>query len=1141
MQNEKKKRIIGSHKTAKESRWVPPPALKRGESNDLELYHNIPREDPYRWLEDKKSHKVKHVIEEENQYVESFFQQHHPNLRKQLFQEMKSRWKENETSIPVVSGPYWYYTRFVPNAEYPIHCRRPYSLKDSINIDFLEELRKYWKTHPFGDFPFYSDEEVFFDPNLLLFELEVDALEIGEMDFSPDHRQLAVMIDLSEGEEVYTLFIFEVCDVNVKSWLAHSCGKTGKRGCMTEGPNTGDNEHQSIYEVLLNEVAFQHSSSTIHSSCSESRTNRKSKTTITTSGKCKSFSGTKNSSHTSRRAFLIEQAKKKFVLGKRSEERKGAGASLLPHHRLLHRISQFSMGAEVMWIGPQALLYVGLDETLRPYQLIYHDLTITPVENPLATVVCFEEEEEAFGVGNLCTTADGLFLMFDASSEDISVWYVCPLSLKFKDGVFTSVCPLQTSDTLNASRPTHFGQRRFISGIPVVMQNLEKYPLEEYSGRSLASVTCVRPREGLQEGERLTYDVEHSWCLLGPSRGGWIVVSNLNNCTNFTLFCVPDQPFSALDSQELMVVEGSTFSNWLPLCAYDELLKVEGVDISPTFILVSVRRRGIATTLFSPITVLWNWWQQAEPLLSEEKGNREALPTLQWSSFLDLSVLLRPVWDQLVTPKNPSDLLPDSRDSLFFNFNVWEEIHAGREARQPHTLLEPNGLSNGETSLQEAFLRSSVVASPLPLTVECSTSHGCDEFGASRFRACLTHLLHPLKVFSLVYTPSTENILNGFPGEESREWGSLSVQLIREERVKGGYDPSLCDGAVVWVPSNYYAHTTEFGPSPSEEKEAADYPLHAELLPTRDPSPERDIPVYLLWRKDLHRKGANPLLLHVYGSYGECCELDFSSERLSLLDRGFIWGNAAVRGGGDFGTFWRDEGRKLQRGTTVNDFLSVSKYCQDVGVCEAGKLISYGGSAGGLVVCRAMNAAPHLFHAVIGAVPFVDCLSTLLRAELPLTVTDWEEFGNPIKDPEVYRLVAAISPVDTIPPAFSDSGSDSTDTSHQRRILLPHVFLETFWNDTRVRYWESLKLAAHLRHRAASLNGDLSCSALVLHQCIFEKGHTGSSGCYEQLLELAGEYAFALLITSSPEYFENRKAIFNPNLPCLGGGKDRDL
>lgn len=542
--------------------------------------------------------------------------------------------------------------------------------------------------------------------------------------------------------------------------------------------------------------------------------------------------------------------------------------------------------------------------------------------------------------------------------------------------------------------------------------------------------------------------------------------------------------------------------------------------------------------------------------------------------------------------------------------------------------------------------------SPLPLPVE---GVGAEDtaFDCTRFRVAVGHLLSPLEIYELefVFPHDCASVVSS--SSSPFVLGDLTVRLLHQELVKGGYAREEYDGMTVWVPSNYYtgdaslplqACSTSSRAEPTVADEGGDptsiattgaealsnrmtpnsapatvpHPssFHSffSLAPTKELSPCRAIPVYLVWKKSCRReKEGNPLVLHVYGSYGACCHTDFSSVRLSLLDRGFIWGTAAVRGGGEFGTFWRDEGRKLQRGTTVNDFLSVSSFLQDQRICAPGKLISWGGSAGGFVVCRAMNAAPQLFHAVIGEVPFVDCLSTLLREDLPLTVSEWEEFGDPTRDAEAYSFIAALSPVNTVPPPFftcpycggrklegvfhertvskpkntqeqetskveiasrDSSGKNSSEAHHCscdrlpsscKLIPFPHVLLDTSINDTRVSYWESLKLAARLRERVAALaliaqqgkkNGEkgdaesragpvlleypkaVGCSSalsskkkknsftdraagtsgapesLVLHHCTFGTGHGGATGRYQQLHEISLKYAFALLIVT---------------------------
>ncbi|PWV02084.1 oligopeptidase b [Trypanosoma cruzi] len=251
------------------------------------------------------------------------------------------------------------------------------------------------------------------------------------------------------------------------------------------------------------------------------------------------------------------------------------------------------------------------------------------------------------------------------------------------------------------------------------------------------------------------------------------------------------------------------------------------------------------------------------------------------------------------------------------------------------------------------------------------------------------------------------------------------------------YDADEYDATIVWVPSDYAFHGDKFTS-----------PLRP--IPTKNPVAVVRIPVYLCRKKALRSCGGNPMLLSVYGSYGECCDVVFENERLSLLDRGFVWGFAAVCGGSELGAAWHKAGCGLQRATSVNDFVSVSFYVQETGWCAAGQIVTHGSSAGVFVATAAMCVAPSLPLAVIALVPCVDCLTTLMDDSLPLTVSNWEEFGNPRDDADAYRLLRAMLPMDNIPSVG---------------VALPHMLLLTAWHDTRVGFWESLAFTARLRAR----------------------------------------------------------------------------
>ncbi|CBH11441.1 Serine peptidase, Clan SC, Family S9A, putative [Trypanosoma brucei gambiense DAL972] len=362
---------------------------------------------------------------------------------------------------------------------------------------------------------------------------------------------------------------------------------------------------------------------------------------------------------------------------------------------------------------------------------------------------------------------------------------------------------------------------------------------------------------------------------------------------------------------------------------------------------------------------------------------------------------------------------------------------------------------------------------------------GDDVFDTRTWRLVVAHPTIPSVTFSCT--------LGGV------EEGEMSLSVKKLYQVPVGGTPFCADdydATIVWVPSDYGFRSD----------------LLLQMLPTKEPPDVVGIPVYLCWKKSLLERGGNPMFLTVYGSYGECCDVDFESERLALLDRGFVWGAAAVRGGGELGTGWRVAGRKLQRGTTVNDFVSVASFMQKTGWCADGRLVVSGASAGGFVVTAAMNIAPHLFLAVVASVPFVDCLTTLLDPTLPLTVSEWEEFGNPLEDAEAYSIIRALSPMDNIPPPG---------------VALPHIMMLTAWHDTRVGYWESLAFVARLRERrekeranrgnTSMCDGKPCAERAILHYCDFAVGHGGATGRYQRLKEVAREYAFVVLVQEAAE------------------------
>ena len=245
------------------------------------------------------------------------------------------------------------------------------------------------------------------------------------------------------------------------------------------------------------------------------------------------------------------------------------------------------------------------------------------------------------------------------------------------------------------------------------------------------------------------------------------------------------------------------------------------------------------------------------------------------------------------------------------------------------------------------------------------------------------------------------------------------------------------------------------------------------------------VPVSLVYRKDKRRRGAQPMLLTGYGAYGYPNDVHFSSTRLSLLDRGLIYAVAHVRGGGELGKRWHDEGRMLNKRNSFTDFIACAEHLIDRGYTTPSQLVIEGGSAGGLLVAAVTNMRPDLFRAVIADVPFVDVINTMLDDSLPLTTGEYEEWGNPA-DSTYFDYMMSYSPYDNVTAAD-----------------YPAMLVETSLNDSQVMYWEPAKYVARLRTVKTGFNP-------LLLRVNMDAGHGGSSGRYDFLKEIAFSYAFIL-------------------------------
>ena len=242
--------------------------------------------------------------------------------------------------------------------------------------------------------------------------------------------------------------------------------------------------------------------------------------------------------------------------------------------------------------------------------------------------------------------------------------------------------------------------------------------------------------------------------------------------------------------------------------------------------------------------------------------------------------------------------------------------------------------------------------------------------------------------------------------------------------------------------------------------------------------------------------GPAPTLLYGYGAYESCEDPRFSIARLSLLDRGMVFAVAHVRGGGELGRLWYEDGKLLQKKNTFTDFIAVAQHLVDTGVTRASNQVALGGSAGGLLMGAVANMAPELFAGILAQVPFVDALTTILDPSLPLTVTEWDEWGNPLADPEVYAYMKSYSPYENV--AAKD---------------YPAILAMTSLNDTRVYYVEPAKWVAALRHTKTDEHP-------VLLKTQMSAGHGGISGRYERWKEAAFQYSW-LLATADAENYGN--------------------
>lgn len=275
--------------------------------------------------------------------------------------------------------------------------------------------------------------------------------------------------------------------------------------------------------------------------------------------------------------------------------------------------------------------------------------------------------------------------------------------------------------------------------------------------------------------------------------------------------------------------------------------------------------------------------------------------------------------------------------------------------------------------------------------------------------------------------------------------------LLKQQEVLGGYNPDDYQSERLYVPS------------------------HDGVM----------VPVSMVYKKGLEKNGKNPLVLYGYGSYGASMDAYFSSTRLSLLDRGFIWAIAHIRGGEELGRQWYEDGKLLNKKNTFYDFIACGEYLIDQKFTDSEHLFAMGGSAGGLLVGAVVNMRPELWKGVIAAVPFVDVVTTMLDESIPLTTGEYDEWGNP-NEKEYYDYMLSYSPYDNV-----------------KHTAYPAMLVTTGLHDSQVQYWEPAKWVAKLRTYKTDDN-------LLLLKTNMDFGHGGASGRFERLKETALEYAFMM-------------------------------
>jgi oligopeptidase B len=372
--------------------------------------------------------------------------------------------------------------------------------------------------------------------------------------------------------------------------------------------------------------------------------------------------------------------------------------------------------------------------------------------------------------------------------------------------------------------------------------------------------------------------------------------------------------------------------------------------------------------------------------------------------------------------ENWKDVIPAREDVKIDNIDLFKDYMVVWERAKGLVQVQIRNMQNGNSHYIE-----------FPEPVYSADAGPNPEFDSKLLRLNYVSLVTPQSVFD--YHMDTKE-----------------MELKKEREVLGGYDRTQYQSERIFAPS--YDGT--------------------------------EVPISIVYKKDLFKKdGTNPLYLYVYGAYGISMDPYFSTSRLSLMDRGFVFAIGHVRGGGEMGRKWYDDGKMLKKMNTFKDVIGCAEHLIAEGYTSKDKLVLSGGSAGGTTVGASMNMRPDLFEMVIAQVPFVDVINTEMDPTIPLTTIEWEEIGDPHKE-EYYRYMLQYSPYDNV-----------------QEMDYPTILVTTSLNDPRVAYWEPAKWTAKMRAMKTDDN-------ILLLKTNMEAGHGGASGRYEYLKEIAFEYVFIL-------------------------------